>query len=646
MATVGQYYRRQPLPQAQFSHTPLQPLMMGLQARQQRFDTGMDLADQLMAQSLNYMEKDAPTANNIIENIRNRTSEISKKYDGDMAAAMRDLRQLKRDVVRDFSPGGKSYSIQSNYDQYQSWLERAQELVDKKIIDPSQINLAAQYVTDNYDGIGEKDSKTGIYNRINLPNIAAQFNLSEEVDAYAKDFVPQKFKSGQWQQSEDGTMWFKDTQTGETLNPMDIQEGVRSWLASNKDYQAYKHQMEQFGAPISQEMEQHAINQAIAKYARVPNEFDQEMKFTPRHLFQQQAVDTANTPIDKSVSFSYGPSEAAFGSDAFDEIRPTDWDKSDYWAQMAGGDVGQGGKFEGMSLQDLADENKSPLKPASRKIMETILKNNPKSGNLDDEMYRNKIIDLYDKSINQISVSQPARIRINEPELQEELFESIIESNMWATNASFDYVDGNGNVHKNLTYPEMVKATGIETKATSKKTAAEVYQASIKGLRPTSINRASEGGEIFALNVTTPDGGEIKVKNLFPRAEEILSGISELAQTRKTLEQSSLQVILGVPLVSKAAVESLPDGTATMKINLYHPKVDEEATKKRGETVFMTDEQTGEYIIDSLATQDEAGLIPLTLSYLEAQIEPAVLKTVFPSTNKYLKDQGWIPHRN
>lgn len=101
-----------------FGTVPLQPLLMALQNKQEKFTEGMQAADELYNVSFDTLEQDRAEADKSIQSWRSGIDASVDRSKGDYSAITQDLYKIKRDITRAVSPGGRERQMIDNYKSF------------------------------------------------------------------------------------------------------------------------------------------------------------------------------------------------------------------------------------------------------------------------------------------------------------------------------------------------------------------------------------------------------------------------------------------------------------------------------------------------------------------------------------------------
>lgn len=119
--------------------TPLEPLAGALQAKQQMYDTSQNLADDLANQYIDALQQDQGRANALTSGWQQSIDAMVENYNGDYSQMYGELRGLKRDITKAFSPQGEAGAIQANKKAYVTALENERKRLEKGEITQQQL---------------------------------------------------------------------------------------------------------------------------------------------------------------------------------------------------------------------------------------------------------------------------------------------------------------------------------------------------------------------------------------------------------------------------------------------------------------------------------------------------------------------------
>lgn len=289
---INRYFNRQAA-QPDFYQEPLDMLAVALDAKQKRYDQGLALSDELYNTSLNALPKDRAAADAIIGGYQSAIDEIVERSGGDYSQIQPDLYRLKRQIFKDFSPGGKANAIETMYGRYNAALEEGRKRIGKDVT-ADQLGSLVNWFGKEYQGVGEKDPVTGVYSgMMELPSLAKYVDINDLVTQYGKEIVASKLKNvkpedaklGEWFQ-KNGKIWVKNNVGIEEVTPDQVRSVLTQGLASNDEFMNYMQQMNEFGSPIDADKIDMAINRGVETFGFQNLEYDQEMKFDPEYMLR------------------------------------------------------------------------------------------------------------------------------------------------------------------------------------------------------------------------------------------------------------------------------------------------------------------------------------------------------------------------
>lgn len=289
---INRYFRREAA-QPEFYQEPLDVLAVALDAKQKRYDEGLALADTLYQTQIKALPQDRARADALISGYQSRIDDIVEQAGGDYSSIQPELYRLKRDIFRDFSPGGEAESIQTMFGRYNAALEAERKRIGKDIT-ADQLGSLMSWFNKEYQGIGTKDPVTGAYTgMMELPSIAKYVDVNDLVTEYGKEIIANKMKNvdpnnpqlGQWFQ-QNGKIWTKTSLGIEEVDPERVRSVIMQGLASNDEFINYAQQMSDFGSPLDEQRLNMAINRGVETFGYRNVEFDQDMKFDPYALFR------------------------------------------------------------------------------------------------------------------------------------------------------------------------------------------------------------------------------------------------------------------------------------------------------------------------------------------------------------------------
>lgn len=301
---INRYFNRQAA-QPDFYQEPLDMLAVALDAKQKRYDQGLAASDELYNTQLDSLKQDRAAADSIIQGYQSQIDQLVEQSGGDYSTLQPQLYRLKRQITKDYSPGGKAHAIATMKAQTDARIAEERKRVGKEIT-ADQLGTLMSWFDKTYTGVGEKDPVTGNYNMVDLPTLAKYTDVNALVTEYAKDIVPQKIDNGSWV-LRDGKIWEKTTTGTVEITPDRIRKIVENGLASNQEFMGYAQQMSELGNPLSAQDLERAIQRGIGTYAQFDFKQDQDIKYDQAYLIglrqrlHDQSVDrylNAPVPVD------------------------------------------------------------------------------------------------------------------------------------------------------------------------------------------------------------------------------------------------------------------------------------------------------------------------------------------------------------
>jgi hypothetical protein len=180
---------------------------------QKRYDANFEAAESLRNTLINSLPQDRIRANEKQAEYSKKIDNVVAAYNGDYSQATKDLYRLKKEIERDFAPGGEAHAIQTNYLTYVDWDKRQKERVAKEQVSSSDLTAATNYFMNSF--AGTKSDEYGVYSKINLQEVANTVNIDKIVRDVAAGMKPEKI--------ERGNTVFKN---GLKIDIVEAQEGV------------------------------------------------------------------------------------------------------------------------------------------------------------------------------------------------------------------------------------------------------------------------------------------------------------------------------------------------------------------------------------------------------------------------------------
>lgn len=161
---------------------------------QKRYDANFEAAESLRNTLINSLPQDRIRANEKQAEYSKKIDNVVAAYNGDYSQATKDLYRLKKEIERDFAPGGEAHAIQTNYLTYVDWDKRQKERVAKEQVSSSDLTMANNYFMNSFKGT--KPDEYGIYSKINLQEVANTVNIDKIVRDVAASMKPEKIETG------------------------------------------------------------------------------------------------------------------------------------------------------------------------------------------------------------------------------------------------------------------------------------------------------------------------------------------------------------------------------------------------------------------------------------------------------------------
>lgn len=180
---------------------------------QKRYDANFEAAESLRNTLINSLPQDRIRANEKQAEYSKKIDNVVAAYNGDYSQATKDLYRLKKEIERDFAPGGEAHAIQTNYLTYVDWDKRQKERVAKGEVASSDLNMASNYFMNSF--AGTKPDEYGVYSKLNVQELAKTVDMDKIVRDVAATMKPEKI--------ETGNTVFKD---GLKIDITSAQEGV------------------------------------------------------------------------------------------------------------------------------------------------------------------------------------------------------------------------------------------------------------------------------------------------------------------------------------------------------------------------------------------------------------------------------------
>jgi hypothetical protein len=215
--------------------TDLQSLAIGLESKQKRFDAGYEQAAKLGELSIDSLPQHTARANALVQDWQKKKDELVTKYDGDYAAAYRDIDRLARDIQRQMKPGSEAAAIITQKKVFQDTYEAMSK--DKEA-NPEAVNQWYQYYM-NPNSAGyikelKQDPLTQSWG-VTTPEQIVKWKAPDEIvqksidnliaDSYTKEYDS---LSGAWK--------YRNKETKEVLSYNDVYNTVSRSLITDPSF--------------------------------------------------------------------------------------------------------------------------------------------------------------------------------------------------------------------------------------------------------------------------------------------------------------------------------------------------------------------------------------------------------------------------
>jgi hypothetical protein len=224
----------------EFYSPPVDALDKVFQQAQAQYDKNYAIADEIRNRGINALDPDRKRADQIQAETTAKIDDLVKQYNGDYSKANAGLRDLLSNVRRQYQPGGEVAAIEKNYSNYSSWLSNEQKRLNEGKITADDLNLANQYVLNNYGGIGNK-SDAGVYNSLQPVSLSEYTDGSKMVLEALKGIKPRKQTVVAPRKDANGNI-FNVTEEIEAIDPDEANTAVRASLLSDDKWVEYTRQ--------------------------------------------------------------------------------------------------------------------------------------------------------------------------------------------------------------------------------------------------------------------------------------------------------------------------------------------------------------------------------------------------------------------
>ena len=187
---VNRFYQGTPY-QASLYTPPVEFVAKALEAVQKQYDVNFAAAEELRNKYIQSMPVDRVRANEIQKGFQTKIDNIVAKYNGDYSQASTELYSLKKDIGRQFGPGGEAEAIQKRYLAVQDSLKRAREASAKGKVNSSEVALLENFYAKQ--GPTTYDPTTQTYSQPQIIELPESYDVNKAFREYLKT-VPKRSK--------------------------------------------------------------------------------------------------------------------------------------------------------------------------------------------------------------------------------------------------------------------------------------------------------------------------------------------------------------------------------------------------------------------------------------------------------------------
>lgn len=168
------------------------PLEM-LQARLEQSQFDKDSFDEMSGMLPNYIEQDSPLLAKYKQLVDKVSSDVSTKFaSGDTNSALRQLREGKRAIAKEWQPGGIADVLNQRYAQDVAAKKQIEDRFANDLKEGNSINYSlAKSLYQIPDANYNPELKT--YNSISAPNVPTYFDVDNELRDWLKSIDPQEY---------------------------------------------------------------------------------------------------------------------------------------------------------------------------------------------------------------------------------------------------------------------------------------------------------------------------------------------------------------------------------------------------------------------------------------------------------------------
>lgn len=239
---VNRYYSQDPNRRVLFSSPPLQEFERALNKAQTQYDTNFATLESLKGKYIDALPQDRATANELSKQWDSQIETLVKDAGGDYSTLSKGILELKNNMRKELSPGGKAHAIKSNFDLYQTSLKNNRERLNKGEITQDQLRLLNQKVANEYKGVGQADPLTGAYTQVEIPELAQFVDPSKDLRSLFEKAPKRKVKRIVPQSDGKGSIIYT-TQETEDVDPNQLKTSGVGQLTSDPKYLNYLSQM-------------------------------------------------------------------------------------------------------------------------------------------------------------------------------------------------------------------------------------------------------------------------------------------------------------------------------------------------------------------------------------------------------------------
>lgn len=242
---VNRFYQGTPY-QASLYTPPVEFIGKALEAAQQQYDVNYEIASKLRDTYVNARTPDKPRAAEKMKEYSDQIDNIVAKYNGDYSQATGDLRNLLRDVKKDFGPNGEMGAIQNNYNIEKAALEAGRKRLGSKENGTDNIQLNAMKAYYDRQGATTFDKDKGTWSTIASIDLPNSYDIPKNFEEYMAK-VPERTVEDMLPTQDmtmDGYHVFEKVKySGKDYN--EARQGWRAMLNNDLQFQAYAQSLAQ-----------------------------------------------------------------------------------------------------------------------------------------------------------------------------------------------------------------------------------------------------------------------------------------------------------------------------------------------------------------------------------------------------------------